>query len=442
MSEVHHRYDRTAVSGQITQPPFTELVDRSRRRAHHIRNTRLAIVAAFLVLTPGVLLALPGGNAPNSPVALPTTSPPAWNAFEITVEFFDIRYGVAQYPGQSCGGGWISVTQDGGKTWSKLRALPRIPDPSNQPEDGSDGDAGCVRTAVVLAAPDTLVIPVTYPQSGPDGGSAFISHDSGQSWQMYQPRVRAAVSVPDGIVPQWRCDERPCKEEGLGWYDPGAGDWMVLRNQPPWVELVGVSVAFDGSMWVLGSGRDGSGEFQLAVSRDRGRSWVDRTPTVDIDWLAHAGLVTAYDGNTAYLFPMSDTAKSDPFSLYRTTDGGKTWHPQMAAQQFKDVVFVWANRQGGLSVADLKRNQYLTTDGGNSFAPTTMPVWGASPITGGLQGWPIDVAAADPVDLYLSEDGLSWQPVEIPYYQRSQCRVGSTEILPESFVACGSARRR
>ncbi|MDG4821753.1 hypothetical protein O7635_07795 [Asanoa sp. WMMD1127] len=417
MSEVHQRYDRTAVADRITQPPFTELVDRSRRRTLRTRNARLAAVAVAAAVTPGLLLAVPGDNGPDTSVALPTASPAQWDASDIIVEFFNIRYGVAQYPGQSCGEGSLSVTRDGGKTWSSLRPHPTISAASTHPN--SHEEPACTRAAAVVAAPDTLVIPATSPQPGLAEAPAFISHDDGQTWREYQPRIRTADSVPDGIVPRWPCDERRCKEEGLGWYDPETGDWMVLKNQPQGVEFVSVSVGFDGSLWVSGSGPDGSGDFQLAVSRDRGRSWVDRTPAEDIDWLAPAGMVTAYDGTTAYLSPMKDTTEPDPFSLYRTTDGGKTWDPQPAARQFNDIVFAWTNRQGGLNVADLAHHQHLSTDGGKTFAPTTSPVWGATPITGGLQGWPIDIAAADPVDLYLSEDGQTWQPVEIPYYQRS-----------------------
>lgn len=204
----------------------------------------------------------------------------------------------------------------------------------------------------------------------------------------------------------------------MGWYDPQTGDWMVLKNQPPGVGYVGMAVGFDGSMWVYGSGATGDGDFQLAVSRDRGRSWLDRTPAEDTGWLAHAGL-TAFDGDTAYLCPMKATTEPDSFSLLRTTDGGETWRPAPAARGFTDIVFVWTDRRGGLGVADLTHHQHLSTDGGNTFVSVELPVWGPFGITGGMQGWPIDYAAADPVDVYLSEDGLTWQPVQIPYYQRS-----------------------
>jgi photosystem II stability/assembly factor-like uncharacterized protein len=411
MSEVHHHYDRTAVSDRITAPPFAELVDRGRRRARRTWTVRLAGVSALAALAAVPLLALPGGSGPNTP---PPTAQRAWDAHDIIVEFHDTRSGVAQYPGESCGEGWLSVTEDGGKTWSELREHPKIPDLRTHP----DTEPACALPAAILVAPDTLVIAAAAQPPDPAGEPAFISHDAGVTWRQYQPRVRSAASVPDGIVPWWPCDEQPCKQAGLGWYDPRTGDWMVLKNQPPGVAYVGMAVAFDGSMWVYGSGASGDGTFQLAVSRDRGRSWLDRTPAGDIGWLAHAG-VTAYDGNTAYLWPMKGTTEPDPFDLYRTTDGGETWLPVPAARELDDIVFVWANREGGLGVADLTHHQCLSTDGGRTFAPVELPVWGPFQITGGLQGWPIDVAAANPVDLYLSDDGLTWRPVQVPFYQRS-----------------------
>ncbi|GIF69373.1 hypothetical protein Ais01nite_74080 [Asanoa ishikariensis] len=417
MSDVNDYYDRTAVAARVTAPPFAELVDRSQHRARRARKARLAGVAVLSLLTAGPLLALPGGSAPNTPVAAPSPSVRAWSSFDIMIEFYDTHFGVAQYPGESCGEGWLSVTQDGGKTWSELRAHPKIPDLSAR--TATPGEPACMRPAAMLTAPDTLVMAATMRQSQLAGGPAYISHDRGRNWREYQPQVRVADSVPAGVIPRWRCDEQRCKEEGLGWYDPVTGDWMVLKNQPPGANYISVTGAFDDSIWVDGSGPDGSGQFQLAVSHDRGRTWLDRTPKEDIDWLARAGSLTAFDGSTAYLYPMMDTTQPDPFSLYRTTDGGKTWLPAPAAQEFKDVVFVWTNRQGALNIADLTHHQHLSMDGGNTFADITSPVWGATHITGGLQGWPIDVAAADPVDMYLSDDGVTWQPVEIPYYQRS-----------------------
>jgi photosystem II stability/assembly factor-like uncharacterized protein len=408
MSDLYQRYDRAAVADQLTQPPFAELADRGRRRAHRTRTVQLAGVAMLAALVAVPMLLLPGGSQPDT-VGVPPPSQPTWDAHSIMVTFHDVRVGVAQYPGATCGEGWLAVTQDGGKTWSELRELPRFPVRSTRLD--ADGREVCAWPAAVPVGADTLVVAASAQPPDPAGEVTFISHDAGRTWKQYKPKTRTADSVPDGVVPHWPCDERACKEAGLGWYDAQTGDWMVLKNQPPGAEYAGMTVGFDGSLWVYGSG---DGKFHVAVSRDRGRSWQDRSPRLDVEWLEHAGL-TAHDADTAYLRPMND---AEPFDLYRTTDGGKTWLPVPAAQQFDDIVFVWVNRKGDLGLADRDRKQYLSTDGGATFAPAQLPVWGPFELTGGMQGWPIDFAAADPVDLYLSVDGVTWQPVQVPNYQR------------------------
>jgi hypothetical protein len=411
MSELRHWYDRAAVSDRITQPPFAELADRGRRRARRTRTVRLAGVAVVAALAAAPLLTLPGEHEPGPAGALPPPAERTWDRHEIIVSFFDLDYGIAQYNDDACVDEWLSVTQDGGTTWSELRELPVTPYRYSGEDIGPE--PVCVRPAVIPIASDTLVIPAPVPPSEPADQPSLISHDAGLTWQEYQPEVRMADSVPDGVSPSWPCDEQQCKEAGLGWHDPQTGDWMDLRNNPPGAEYDGLTVARDGSIWVSGPGADG--DFHLAVSLDRGRSWLDRSPDEDIDWFPYA-MLTVYDGDTAYLYP-AYTAETDPFDLYRTTDGGETWQQMPAAQRFEGVVWAWTTPEGGLVVEEVTRDQYLSTDGGETFAPTELPVrWVSESPGGGLEGSPRDRSAADPVDLYLSEDGLTWRPVEVPYY--------------------------
>src|SRR5690606_5055437 len=252
---------------------------------------------------------------------------------------------------------------------------------------------------------------------------SFISHDAGRTWREYQPRVRTADSVPDGVVPSWPCDEEVCKEAGLGWHDPLTGDWMVLRNNPPPAAYAGLAVGFDGSLWAYGP--DEGGELRVALSRDRGRTWLDRspdpqtTPAADAGWLGHA-VLTAYDGDTAYLHRAGDTGEPDPFDLFRTTDGGESWQRVPAALRFADVVGVWTNREGGLVVVDMNGHldnyQYLSTDGGETYTRVHLPVSLVVEVRGGMYGRPGRVPEPDTADFYVSEDGITWRPVEVPHY--------------------------
>jgi hypothetical protein len=408
MSELYHRYDRAAVSDRITQPPFDRLADRGRRRAKRTRTVRLAGAAVLAALVAAPLLTLQGGNEPGTSGALAPPSEHVWSRFEILVQFYDRRHGVAHYAGEACSEGWVSATQDGGKTWSDLRELPDVLDKHIYAEN--DDGLVCYRATVIQIGPNTLVTPIAGgdPSSGLPNRPHFISHDAGRTWQRYQPQTKSADSVPAGVSPMWPCDDKTCKEAGLGWYDPRTGDWLDLKNQPAGVDHDALEVGFDGSIWAYGLGS--GGELPLSVSPDRGRTWLDRPQVKNIDGLT-GSILRVYDRNTAYLH-----AGRDPFFMYRTTDGGETWHPMPAARHLEDVSYVWINRDGWLVVDGRTDDQYISKDGGESFARTELPVRGVSRINGGFEGSPTDRAAVDPVDLYLSEDGSTWQPVEVPYY--------------------------
>lgn len=418
MSELHHWYDRAAVSGQITQPPFAELAQRGRRRAHRVRAARAAMVAGFAALAVAPLLIAPEENPPGTPAAAPPSTR-AWEWYEIHVSFLDPDHGAASYAGDACGEGWVAVTQDGGATWTELRELPMFRDQDRGTDAGDE--PACIWPLVIPTAPNTLLMVGPPPPSVLPDWPSFISHDAGQTWREYQPQVRTADSVPDGVVPFWPCDEQVCKEAGLGWYDPLTGDWMVLRNNPPPGADLGVTVGFDGSIWAYGSGNDG--ELPVAVSHDQGRTWLDRSPSdVDVEWLSDA-VLTPYDGDTAYLHPADLSEEPEPpvpFDLLRTTDGGESWHQVPGAQRFEDVVGVWTDRDGGLVVVDLDTYlsgyQYRSQDGGETFSRTELPVSLPLSLPGVLWGQPSNRSAAASADFYISEDGITWHPVEVPHY--------------------------
>jgi hypothetical protein len=407
MSELHHRYDRAAVSDRIEQPPFAELVARGRSRARRVRTVRLAGVGVLAALAAAPLVALPDGNgptvpAPSSPPPVEVVQPRASFAF-----FLDLDHGLVQYVDAECEASMIRITHDGGATWSEAREVPTDPDyrrPTPLP-----AEPGCFHPMVLQIAPDTLVAPL---QRSFTDGPNLMSRDAGLTWREYEPQVRTAESVPDGVVPMWPCVRDACSQAGLGWFDPQTGDWLVLENQHPDVGH-GLTAGLDGSLWVYGPGPDGS-DLRLAVSRDRGRSWLEQHSFPDIDRL-DASILVPYDGATAYLATMAPTVYPDPFHLYRTTDGGETWQPVLAGQQFEDVVDMWVNAAGGLvvtrSVGD-SYETYISTDGGDTFTSFDLPVVGVVAFHGGFSGFASDPAAA--ASGYLSEDGLIWRPVQIP----------------------------
>jgi hypothetical protein len=425
MSELHDRYDRGAVGDRIIQPPFAELTGRARRRAHRNRTARLAGVAVLAALVAVPLLTMQGdrGEEPLAP-EFPEDfygdgrSESSWS---FSMEFYDPRHSYATYTGSSCETAWLSATRDGGASWSELREMPgtwRVPAPG-----GARSEWGCSHPWVIPISTETLTVLVgTSTLAGYEWvdpyTTAYISRDAGESWREYAPQVRTVDTVPGGTAPGRHCEDDLCEQMRLGWYDALTGDRMVLRNNPP--DLVGRAgpvLADDGSIWVTGVDEDGY--YRVWVSEDRGRSWQERSPDpvgdpTDPGDAAEPKRGTEFataDGETAYLWawgPGPDDA------LYRTTDGGDTWQPLPAGQPATEVADLRVASDGTLAVVDDSTGtQHLSEDGGESFR-ADLAMWDVTPIVGGWYGWAADDSASDPIDGYVSEDGLTWLPIRAP----------------------------
>lgn len=417
MPELRDRYDHGAVSNWIIQPPLADLQDRARRRTRRHRATGAGAVAVLAGLVAVPLLTLPGGgwNAPGDP-----TSVPAWERDALSMAFYDLRHGVATYLSSDGCGLHLSATRDGGVTWSEPRALPDEAVAEERSSDGSVSSVSCGWWPVVPIAAETLVMPLTTETPSVDEWveplpSALISRDAGQTWQEYQLRLQTAEAVPDGVIPEPHCRENQCPETQLGWYDPQTGQPTVLRDNPPTATTgdasTVASVAADGTIWV--AGKDAEDGYRVSVSRDRGHTWetgslgrVDGAePDDDI-------VLAAADGETAYLAsrPLDEPGASSV--LYRITDDGQTWH-RLGERPFDVVAALWMAPDGTLALLDNGWRTHLSTDQGETFQDAGPTVQEVEQITGGFFGWAAD-DSVDPVDGYLSEDGLQWRPVRAP----------------------------
>lgn len=432
MPELRDLYDERGASAQILQPPFAELLGRSRSRRHRNRLATSIGVAAFAALTAVPVLAVHGAGDQGAPSVSAPSSLPYSTGLVSWVDFHDPGHGVAGYLlGDECEG-WLSFTQDGGESWSGLRELPPVsgesfPEGSDTPPPGDD--PRCFAPRVIPVGGETLVMPVTL-QSIPGREwvdpptTSFISRDGGRSWQEYQPQLRTEEAVPHGVRLERHCVDTTCEQARLGWYDPATGDRVVLRHDPPVVpdgKGGGPLVASDGSIWLAGTGPDG--DYVISVSRDRGRNW-QTEPVVDLDLRTGDGDggpgsmdgvgVVPTDGRTVYAaLRQASGGRAETF-LYRSDDGGGTWHRSPQPLPFDDVSAIWGSPDGALLVVDGSGVHRISTDGGKSFAAAAVPVWDVSPIVGGFFGSALDDSATDPIAGYLSEDGVTWQPVRIP----------------------------
>lgn len=419
MRELHDWYEPEAISGRIVQPPFAELVDRGRRHARRTRAARLSGVAILAGLVGVPLLAVLPGDGGIPPARVPGVEfPPQLvdsTGLAYAVMFHDTRHGVAIYSGDTCQA-WVSVTGDGGETWSDLRELP-----GRTATTGPSGESMCAGPAVVPMA-DGALLSLDTPDTtrlAPDWWvpptAARISHDGGVTWQEYEPELTSVDALPEDVAVGRVCMDRACEEISLGGYDPDSGDWMVLREAPevsssPDGALDPVAAA-DGSIWIMEADREGTG--RLWVSRDRGRTWQDRTPdrlgTVDV---AASELATG-DGQTAYLWTGSRFAREG--ALYRTTDGGETWRQMPAGEPFTTMYGMRVARDGTLVVAEAPSGtQFVSRDGGETFHASGTPLHDAQRLADGWLAYALDDAAEDLIEGYLSEDGLTWRPFRIP----------------------------
>jgi hypothetical protein len=449
MPEFHDRYDAATVSGRISQPPFAELVDRGRRRAHRTRAVRLAGVAVVAALAATSLLALPGRTGPSTPAG---SAPPSDEDVVRDAVFLNPDYGAVVYFHSETCAEWVAVTEDGGLTWSEPQEVPVLPG-----EEAVEAELHCLLADVVPIATGTIVrsavhtgYQLAYRAAGIDlPTTGYMSHDGGQTWREYEPRVRTTEAVPDGVVPDVYCEttginpdqEYPdyrddqdytdvapdlCETARIGWLDPETGDQVVLRNDPRAATMYTPSIGSDGSVWVGGS--DADGDYHISVSRDRGRNWEDVSPPPGEDLgpeMSSVAAVTAADGDTAYF--RADTEPGGPVrppKLYRTTDGGETWQPLPAAAQLGDVAGMWVANDGTLFAVDMRVSDpdrpeealYRSHDRGATFEPVDLPAFRVGQIPGGFEGSVYDYSAETWINA-LSEDGLTWRELDLPEFR-------------------------
>lgn len=387
---------------RVTLPPEFGVVEQrlSRNRRRRARYA-VATVALGTAAALAIGLGLAQGPPQSSPgVELPTG--PGGDGFAPEVQFIDTEHGLAEYylSGMDCRAA-IRTTQDGGKTWSKVRYSPRITDANGQ----------CASRAQLVDG-DTIVVPRMPVDVQP-----VISRDAGKTWQPYESQVRTVDSVPEGVTPAEIClSNKECNQEGygrLGWVDPATGDRMVLRTSPPDMKHVGEPfVARNGSIWTVEPSGDRPVELTVAVSRDHGRTW--RTMTTP-----DRGHLVSYDGETGYFMTFGPQVQ-----LLRTRDGGATW------QQVKDVRFdgkdlvwidvMWVAADGALVVGGYadgdpgpggKMRWRVSRDGGKTFQAIDLPsdLAFVSLIPGGFHGWDISGSLH-----YVSQDGLTWRKATPP----------------------------
>ncbi|MDP9240378.1 MAG: hypothetical protein M3O55_07025 [Actinomycetota bacterium] len=252
----------------------------------------------------------------------------------------------------------LTVSGDAGMSWRRY-PLPGAP----QPHDGQ----------LSMLAPSTLLLINSHGR--------WITHDGGRHWQRAAAVARGAVaeSVPAGGRATLGCvpTVRPggCDAFRVAVTDPATGADAPLRHQPALRHpLIAAAPAGDGSLWV--SGTDRAGRAAVAVSTDRGRSWITSTLPFTIDNVLHMTLLTR-GGPLAYALVTAVELHAPRLiglnGIARTDDGGRTWRivraddrsrpaTARAAALLADGVLV-------VSVEPPDVGVFTSRDGGQSFGP-------------------------------------------------------------------------
>lgn len=411
MPDLRERFDYDAVLDNVTQPAYDDLRrEAKRRRARRTASLGglvvLVVVAAVSVST--LLLApaprpAPGGQPVPREEPLPEGRYEPFGGFS----FFDARHGYLLY--ESSGDGYrnneclnaMRVTDDGGESWSDLRAVPCLP----------------MKGGGWIGGP-RMTGPESFVQVTGDGNVFYRTRDAGRTWQRYRPRTRTVESFPDGVVPQRVCvGGRECADDNrLGWYDPETGDRMRLANNPDMGALRYGKLAADGSVWISGHADDG--RYAAAVTRDNGRSWT--TVRVDLKGKMLEGPnVATYDGKVGYLVVEGKGTDSDGRtyrrSIMRTDDGGQSWSRVPTEDLSIDYFGVFdavVTPDGALLIPgkqaeDDSLTWYVSHDGGVSFAPAkNLPVDNIGHAPGLYYGESSNGA------YYVSEDAAHWRKLD------------------------------
>ncbi|HEU5109446.1 MAG TPA: hypothetical protein VFT95_12965, partial [Micromonosporaceae bacterium] len=263
---------RAALLAGITQPPLERIGERAatiRRRRRAVRGGAAAAVVAVAVLA----VIRPGGE-PKPQVAQPPERLPVYVGEGITinglpdlahavdlpgtvsdVEFADPEHG---YAVSTCEGDQpadcrlsLAGTADGGRTWT-FRRFPSGVDPRERPE-------------LEVFGPDRLLIRV--------GALVYASADGGQTWRETVAGEQPA-SMRDGDVLRPGPGGDGCAGGRVVVWTADRGPRGPLPEQPH-LDVCQVVPAAGGSAWWVGG--SAYGKAAVAVTRDRGATWQQRT---------------------------------------------------------------------------------------------------------------------------------------------------------------------
>ena len=377
----------------------------------------LALVAVPMLWRPQVT---PMSTASTSPSPTSTASPEPSRTHDLWAAVVDEAGPIPGGGMWAVSGSSLLISLDGGETWTASTA------PATQES--------------VAFIPSTTFIDPLHAwtvRSGP--GSSFVVYrtaDGGRTWQSatipgnpWGNRLRLMFADAEHGFLVMTTSGAVHKMTVYRTSDGGATWTAGLATAP----ASDVSISDATTLWAASYGGgalcNACGEPLLRVSRDSGRTW----STADIagyagklttDTFGAAGAPVFLDPSTGYIVVHGNpTDMADgSSSVFRTTDGGRTWSLIARAPYWLPGVIIvdathWFGQQGdGTLVATSDAGKTWRQLGGESFLSSGP--WFVDPLHGGAVLGPKLVALADGTDLVkvlslTADGGISWHPADL-----------------------------
>jgi photosystem II stability/assembly factor-like uncharacterized protein len=307
--------------------------------------------------------------------------------------------GSAYMPGQS---GQIAATNDGGATWSLLRAPTTndvedvaFPNTSMGFELESDGtlrttaNGGVAWASLDTGVTGALAVAATTPTNvlliGPSG--IYHSTDGGSSFGAVGGTVAVATKPAKRTIPVSQLRLQTSQTVGgtvLAWgisglfeSTDGGATWKQIPKPMPGRTLNSVSFVSASTGYVL------TDSFQrVYFTHNSGRTWTE-IDTLGWPSLWSLSFSTAQDGliaigNPAAGVPDFANAEFDSVDVLHTANGGKSWQPEVIDGQQGATILATPGYdyydEAGLNSSTGLTGLFATTDGGVSVSSTTLTI--------------------------------------------------------------------
>jgi len=302
---------------------------------------------------------------------------------------------------------------DGGRSWKRITSFHL--DPQAGETIGKDL-TGVEKIAFSPAEPQKLFLA--------DWANVWESRDEGENWsQLYKGLQNTCVNAIKVHPFDTQKIYLAVADNGLLFSGDGGKSWKrkVTGVQQGHAQAVEISRRDPSRMYLLMNIERKDRVF-VYKSSNGGENWEDIGFPVPTGSLPHLGFVDGLSTNLV-LDPASDEVVyvgTNGYGIFKTTDGGKTWHAVNGGittpfVKGPNAILIDPRNSQVLFASTLQGGIYKTTDGGNNWTPVST----LYPFTFGMAMDPSNpsrlFAGRPEKKIIISENaGRTWREVELP----------------------------